>query len=476
MAVKLWSNKIEQFCDSTGVPRSGAKLFTYVGGSVNTKQTTYTESTGVTPNTNPIVLDSNGKIPQPIWLTTGVNYKFVLAPSTDTDPPTSPIETLDVITGINDSSTVVNEWVAGPAPTFVGVTSFTLVGDQTSTFAVGRRLKFTVTAGTVYGRITISAFTTLTTVTVVCEPSQALDSGLSAVSYGVLASTRPSIPWITVAADTISTIASAATLNLDANAKDYAFISGTTPVTAITLAQGKECTLEFQGALTFTNGASLILPGGANITTAAGDTAIVRGEAAGVVRCITYTAVAASPLAAFTTGDVKLTIKTVADSGWVLMNDGTIGSAASGGTTRANADTSALYTLLWNNTANADCAVSTGRGVSAAADFAANKTIALPKALGRALSGYGTGAGLTARAMGAIVGEEAHALSAAEGPAHIHQVGYGGAVAGALNAAWGPSNTYVGSYPTNNNVADGGSGTAHNTMQPTLFLNVMIKL
>lgn len=83
-------------------------------------------------------------------------------------------------------------------------------------------------------------------------------------------------------------IASATTTSLDAATGSYVNITGTTTITAITLAQGREMTVKFAGILTFTNGASLILPGGANITTAAGDTAILRGEASGVVRCISY--------------------------------------------------------------------------------------------------------------------------------------------------------------------------------------------
>jgi len=93
----------------------------------------------------------------------------------------------------------------------------------------------------------------------------------------------------------------------------------------------------------------------------------------------------------FSTGDVKLTLKTVADTSWILMDDKTIGNAASSATGRANADTSALFTLLWTNIIDTWAPVSSGRGASAAADYAANKTIALPKTLGRALAGYGTG-------------------------------------------------------------------------------------
>jgi hypothetical protein len=71
-------------------------------------------------------------------------------------------------------------------------------------------------------------------------------------------------------------------------------------------------------------------------------------------------------------------------SGWVRANGRTIGDAASGATERANADTSDLYTVLWNDTL---LSVSGGRGASAAADFAANKTIALPDYRGRAFVG-----------------------------------------------------------------------------------------
>jgi hypothetical protein len=218
----------------------------------------------------------------------------VYAPSTDTDPPTSPIWTIDNLSGINDTTVTQDEWKSGPAPTYVSAVSFTLTGDQTATFTVERRLKFTVTAGTVYGRITASVFGALTTVTVVCDPTQALDAGLSAVWYSLLSTTHPSIPWISVAADTVSTVASANTVNLDSDGKDYQKVSGVVAITAITLAQAKECTVEFTGALVLTNGASLILPGAANITTAAGDVAVFRGEAAGVVRCVSFLR-AASP-------------------------------------------------------------------------------------------------------------------------------------------------------------------------------------
>jgi hypothetical protein len=191
---------------------------------------------------------------------------------------------------------------------------------------------------------------------------------------------------------------------------------------------------------------------------------------------------------AWSTGDVKLTLKIVADAGWVFMNDGTIGNAASGATTRANADTLALFTHLWNVTANADCAVlPAGRGATAAADYTANKTIALPKALGRALAAYGAGAGLTARALAQTVGAEdavvvAHthlATSVVTDPTHSHPGGFalggGGATSGSGTQQAATSAAATGITVATTNASTGVSGTGAN-VPPTTYLNVMVKL
>lgn len=181
-----------QFVDSNGVPMSGAKLFWYAPGS-STKQNTFTDSTGSTTNANPITLNSRGEPPNEIWLTGGLTYKALLSTATD-DPPSSSVWTVDNINGINDTSISQNQWVdSGLTPTYVSATQFTLSGDQTTAFHVGRRLKTTNTGGAIYSRITVSAFTTVTTVTVEND-SGTLDSGLSAVSYGLLSRSNSSIP------------------------------------------------------------------------------------------------------------------------------------------------------------------------------------------------------------------------------------------------------------------------------------------
>jgi hypothetical protein len=49
-------------------------------------------------NTNPVILDSSGRTPFSVYLDESIIYTEVLAPATDTDPPTSPIYTQNGIT------------------------------------------------------------------------------------------------------------------------------------------------------------------------------------------------------------------------------------------------------------------------------------------------------------------------------------------------------------------------------------------
>lgn len=81
-----------QFFTANGVPLAGGKLYTYVAGGLTVPQTTYTDSTGGTPNTNPIILDSRGEAN--VWLTDGLLYAFKLTDSLD-----SLIWTADNISG-----------------------------------------------------------------------------------------------------------------------------------------------------------------------------------------------------------------------------------------------------------------------------------------------------------------------------------------------------------------------------------------
>ena len=85
-------------------------------------------------------------------------------------------------------------------------------------------------------------------------------------------------------------IVSAANINLDTSTGDLVDVTGSTgPVTSVTLAEGVEKTVRFTGTPTLTHGASLVLPGAANIVVTAGSYGVFRGYAAGVVRLVNYT-------------------------------------------------------------------------------------------------------------------------------------------------------------------------------------------
>src|SRR5262245_12583154 len=61
------------------------------------------------------------------------------------------------------------------------------------------------------------------------------------------------------------------------------------------------------------------------------------------------------PTTIASTGDVKFRPTTESLAGWVKMNGQTIGSATSGASGRANADTQSLFVYLWTNCTNAHC-------------------------------------------------------------------------------------------------------------------------
>jgi hypothetical protein len=83
-----------QFFDNNGAPLNAGKIYTYQAGS-STPLTTYTSSSGLTANANPIILGTSGRPPNDIWLTEGFFYKFILKDSSDVT-----IQTYDNLYGI----------------------------------------------------------------------------------------------------------------------------------------------------------------------------------------------------------------------------------------------------------------------------------------------------------------------------------------------------------------------------------------
>ena len=70
------------FLDVDGLPLAGGKINTYQAGST-TPLATYTDVNGLIPNTNPIILGTDGRPPEEIWVSEGFFYKFVLTDAND---------------------------------------------------------------------------------------------------------------------------------------------------------------------------------------------------------------------------------------------------------------------------------------------------------------------------------------------------------------------------------------------------------
>jgi hypothetical protein len=123
----LSPNAKQQFFDANGNPLAGGKVYTYAAGTT-TPIVTYTDSTGATNNTNPIILDSRGEAN--IWLTPGTNYKFKL-----TDASEVQVWVVDNILGPPGAAAGTVTSVAIAAPALFTVSGSPVTTDGTLTLA-----------------------------------------------------------------------------------------------------------------------------------------------------------------------------------------------------------------------------------------------------------------------------------------------------------------------------------------------------
>lgn len=103
MTTQLSPLAVQRFEDNSGFPLAGGLLYTYAAGT-STPQATYIDSTGGTPNANPIVLNARGEAN--IWLTSGQTYKFALQ-----DSGGNPIWTVDNVLGGSSASSITIDGV-----------------------------------------------------------------------------------------------------------------------------------------------------------------------------------------------------------------------------------------------------------------------------------------------------------------------------------------------------------------------------
>jgi len=265
--------------DGNGAPYAAAKATFYLTGTT-TPQNTYSDAGLSSANTNPVVADANGRFPD-IYLS-AARYKVVLTTSADVA-----IDTLDPV----DATSQLIAQSSAPGTTY----PFLRYHNTTD--------------GNVYRRnaansswINEGPVDSLVNAATVSEVLTGTDA-TKAVTPDALAGL-----W-----QRGTDIASASTLSLPAAGGGWFNVTGTTPVTGISSAQGgRRASFKFAAGCPLThNGTSFILFG-SNITTAAGDIAEFVNEAAQDAsgsnwRCVNYQfatgAPAPSPSASSKTAD-----------------------------------------------------------------------------------------------------------------------------------------------------------------------------
>jgi hypothetical protein len=120
-----------QFFTNSGVILSGGKLYTYAAGTT-TPKVTYTSFSGNTAHTNPIILDSAGRVPGgEIWLAASP-YKFALYTSTNVL-----IATYDNISGVGAAEFQVQNFTGTGLQTVFTLSSESIGENFTSVYING---------------------------------------------------------------------------------------------------------------------------------------------------------------------------------------------------------------------------------------------------------------------------------------------------------------------------------------------------
>lgn len=210
----------------------------------------------------------------------------------------------------------------------------------------------------------------------------------------------------------------------------------------------------------------------------------------------------------FGTRDLKVRFDDQPVSGYVRLNGRTLGSATSGASERANADCETLFKELWGF---ANVSVVTGKGATAAADWAANKQLTLPDFRGRLLGavddmGGGAASRITGIAGSTVVGAAGGAQTKTVAQANLPNISFtnsgiavsdtrtwatssavltaGGATAPGAGGITAPATSTVtvtttgGALSVSNqgSAASGGSGTALDVINPAMLLTFYIKI
>lgn len=262
-----------KFFDNNGIPLASGTVSTFIAGT-STPTATYTDSTGGTPNANPIVLNARGECD--IWLLPNTGYKFVLKDSLGNTIWTEDnVVNSQALTLFATDSGAANAYILTFSTPFTGYTQGEIIyfiPSQSNTGAStvnvnGLGVVPIVNAnGSALGANQILAGI-ITGIIYISGSFQLLSSGsLQGVTTGTFGSEVP--------------LSSAATTDLGSVPAHVALITGTTTITSFGSSANTLAPIyimRFGSSLTLTyNSNSLILPGNTSIVTMTGDAAIAQ--------------------------------------------------------------------------------------------------------------------------------------------------------------------------------------------------------
>ena len=317
----------QTFFDSSGAPLIYGTVYFYQAGSHTIPKTTWKDAAQTQPNSNPMILDSQGSA----TIYGSGSYQEVVVSSTGTvvwDQPTA------------DTAYVSNSWLWGGTSTgsanqqVVSLSSFSAATGQLVSFIAG---------------YTNSGATTLNGYNVVKDTisgPMALAGGEIIAGNSISAVFDPTLQEFHLIEQSnypplwgggLTTIASAATTDLCLGVPTAAVaVTGTTTITSLgsSCIVGQMKMVQFTGGLSLTNSSSLVLPGGINYTASAGSWAIFTYTATNTWQLsYPYTVTGVPQITVYTTGSGTYTTPAGARFLEVEMCGG--GSGGGGGGTLA---------------------------------------------------------------------------------------------------------------------------------------------
>ena len=250
-----------QFFDASGTPLVGGKVFTYAAGTTTPLQT-YTDSSGITANTNPVILDSRGECN--LWFSTATSYKVVLKNATD--------ELQWTVDNIATYGTIASQNSNNVAITGGTITGVTFTGDIIGNVSGN--------AGTVTNGVYLDAVQTLTNKTITGLASASTVKDSLGTDYTIGFRSIPQSLNTTAAASDIGKhlfVSATTTVPSGVFVAGNEFLVVNSSGSAITLTQGAGTTLRLGGTAT-TGNRTIAAYGVANVLCTGTETFYVTGN------------------------------------------------------------------------------------------------------------------------------------------------------------------------------------------------------